>query len=164
MTLTITLDELLAWTAEERAKWLPWFKANPQALDLTIQPGGRFPTVASLVDHIFLVEHRHTLRLQGKELPTASGITLGDLDALWAYGERGRQGVLAYVPTLATDDANKPRAVVVASGTYPLSPRKLLFHMVLHEVRHWAQVASAVRAAGHNPPGDHDLFYSKALI
>ena len=29
MTLTLSLDELLAWTAEERAKWLPWFKANP---------------------------------------------------------------------------------------------------------------------------------------
>ena len=52
MTLTITLDELLAWTAEERAKWLPWLKANPKALDVTVQPGGRFPTVASLIDHL----------------------------------------------------------------------------------------------------------------
>jgi hypothetical protein len=36
--------------------------------------------------------------------------------------------------------------------------------MALHEVRHWAQIASAVRAAGFVPPGDHDLFYSKALV
>lgn len=113
MPLTITLDELLAWTAEERAKWLPWFKANPMTLDVTMQPGGRFSTVGSLVDHMFLVEHRHTLRLQGKDLPTGSGITPGDIDALWAYADRGRQGV---------------------------------------------------RAAGHTPPGDHDLFYSKALV
>jgi uncharacterized damage-inducible protein DinB len=35
---------------------------------------------------------------------------------------------------------------------------------LLHEVRHWAQIAAAVRAAGHPRPGDHDLFYSKALI
>ncbi|HWI20663.1 MAG TPA: DinB family protein [Vicinamibacterales bacterium] len=164
MTLTLTLDELLAWTAEERAKWLPWFKANPHALDLTIQPGGRFATIASLVDHIFLVEHRHTLRLQGRELPSESGIKPGDVDALWAYGQRGREGLRAYLPTLSAADANTPRDVVVASGTYPLSPRKLLFHMALHEVRHWAQVASTVRAAGHAPPGDHDLFYSKALV
>jgi hypothetical protein len=82
MELTITLNELLGWTAEERAKWLPWFKANPKALDLPLQPGGRFGTVASLVDHIFLVEHRHTARLQFKELPTASGIAAGDVDAL----------------------------------------------------------------------------------
>ena len=163
MTLTISLDELLAWTAEERAKWLPWLKANPNALDVTVQPGGRFPTVWPLIDHIFLVEHRHTLRLQGRELPAESGIKPGDVDALYAYAERGREGVKKYLPTLNEKDANTPRDVVVASGTYPLSPRKLLFHMALHEVRHWAQIAAAVRAAGLAPPGDHDLFYSNAL-
>jgi uncharacterized damage-inducible protein DinB len=164
MTLTISLDELLAWTAEERAKWLPWLKSHPNALDVVVQPGGRFPTVASLVDHIFLVEHRHTLRLQGQELPTESGINPRDIDALYDYAGRGRDGVRAYLTTLRAEDANKPRDVVVASGTYQLSPRKLLFHMALHEVRHWAQIASAVRAAGFAPPGDHDLFYSKALV
>ena len=164
MELTITLDELLGWTAEERAKWLPWLKANPRALDATIQPGGRFPTVWSLIDHILLVEHRHTMRLQGKDLPTASGVTAGEIDALWTYGDRGREAVRAYLPTLSAVDINKPRDVIVATGTYPMSPRKLLFHMALHEVRHWAQIASAVRAAGFVPPGDHDLFFSKALL
>src|SRR5262245_19676604 len=148
MTITITLDELLEWTAEERAKWLPWLKANPKALDVTMQPDGRFPTVASLINHIFLVEHRHTLRLHGKELPTASGVSAGDVDALWAYADSGRRGVRAYLPTLKAEDVNKPRDVVVATGNHPMSPRKLLFHMALHEVRHWAQIASAVRAAG----------------
>lgn len=164
MTLTITLEELLGWTAEERAKWLPWLKANPAALDLVVQPGGRFPTVGALIDHIFLVEVRHTLRLQGQPLPTESGLAHGDIDGLYAYAARGREGVLRYLPTLADVDANTPRDVVVASGTYPLSPRKLLFHMVLHEVRHWAQIAAIVRLAGLAPPGDHDLFYSKALV
>jgi uncharacterized damage-inducible protein DinB len=36
--------------------------------------------------------------------------------------------------------------------------------MALHEVRHWAQIAAVVRMAGFAPPGNHDLFYSKALI
>src|SRR5688572_7731051 len=127
MTLTITLDELLAWTAEERAKWLPWLKSNPAALHVAMQPGGRFPTVGALIDHIFLVEHRHTLRLQGKELPSQSGVTPNDMEALYAYAERGRSALQAYLPTLDADDALQPRQVVVASGTYPLSPRKLLF-------------------------------------
>jgi len=164
MSLQISLHEMMTWTAEERAKWLPWLKANPKALDVTVQPGARFPTVASLIDHIFLVEHRHTLRLQGKDLPTESGVKPGDIDALYAYAARGRDAVIRYLPTLSDKDANTPRDVVVATGTYALSPRKLLLHMVLHEVRHWAQIAAAVRAAGFAPPGDHDLFYSKALI
>jgi uncharacterized damage-inducible protein DinB len=159
----LTLEELLGWNSEERAKWFAWFKKNPAALDVALQPGGRFPTVASLIDHIFLVEVRHTQRLQGKELPTATGVATGDLDALFTYAARGREAVHRYLPTLNPGDLNKPRDVVVASGTYPLSPRKLLFHMALHEVRHWAQIAVVVRIAGFTPPGDHDLFYSKSI-
>src|SRR4030095_7464989 len=109
MSLQISLDEVMAWTAEDRAKWLPWLKANPKALDVTVQPGGRFPTVGSLIDHIFLVEHRPTPRLQGKELPAESGVHTGDVDALYAYAARGREAVRLYLPTLKPEDANKPR-------------------------------------------------------
>lgn len=164
MNPSISLDELLGWNAEERAKWQAWLKANPAALDLPLQPGGRFATVGSLIDHIFLVEVRHVLRLQRQDLPTATGVAAGNIDGLFAYAARGRDALVRYLPTLAAEDLNTPRDVVVSDGTYPLSPRKLLFHMVLHEVRHWAQVASTVRLAGYAPPGNHDLFYSKALI
>lgn len=165
MTITLSLDELLAWTAEERTKWLPWFKTNPAALEAPIQPGGRFPTVVSLIDHTFLVEVRHTLRLQRQELPTQTGVAGDDIDGLWAYGARGRDAVHRYLPTLTDEDAKTLRDVVVQSGgSFQMTPRKLLFHMGLHEVRHWAQIASAVRMAGFAPPGDHDLFYSQALL
>ena len=163
MTINLTLNELLGWTAEERAKWLPWLKANPAAMDVKVQPRGRFPTVGALVDHIFLVEVRHTQRLQGNELPTESGVPVNDIEELFAYGDRAREAVRNYLPTLAESDLNKQRDVTVASGTYQISPRKLLFHMALHEVRHWAQIAVAVRMAGFTPPGDHDLFYSNAI-
>lgn len=162
--LSLTIDELLAWTAEERAKWLPWLKDHPLALDVVVQPGGRFPTVASLLEHIFLVEVRHTRRLQGLELPGHTGVDVGDIDGLFAYGERGRDGVHRYLTTLSAEAAAMPREVVVQSGgSFSMTPRKLIFHMSLHEVRHWAQIASAVRFAGLTPPGDHDLFYSNAL-
>jgi uncharacterized damage-inducible protein DinB len=164
MNPTISLEELLGWNGEERTKWLTWLKKNPAALEVQVQPGGRFPTVASLIDHIFLVEVRHTERLQGKELPTATGVPAGDIDGLFRYAARGREALHRYLPALNPGDLNKPRDVVVASGAYPLSPRKLLFHMALHEVRHWAQIATAVRMAGFAPPGNHDLFYSKSLV
>jgi uncharacterized damage-inducible protein DinB len=44
-----------------------------------------------------------------------------------------------------------------------MTPRKLLFHILLHEMRHWAQIALAIRLAGFEPPGNHDLLYSTAL-
>jgi uncharacterized damage-inducible protein DinB len=67
------------------------------------------------------------------------------------------------VEELDDDVADQMRTFVVRDAQWPMTSRKLLFHILVHEVRHWAQVALAVRLAGFEPPGDHDLFFSKAL-
>ncbi len=72
--IVLTLDELFAYTDEERGKWRLWFDTHPAAMDIRLQPGGRFDTVAALVDHIFLVETRHLARLQRHPVPEASGV------------------------------------------------------------------------------------------
>lgn len=36
-------------------------------------------------------------------------------------------------------------------------------HILFHEIRHWAQIAAALRNAGSIPPGDHDLLFSGAM-
>jgi uncharacterized damage-inducible protein DinB len=164
MALTITLDELLAWSDEERAKWQPWLAANPRALDVVVQPGGRFPTVGALIDHIFLVEQRHTQRLQNQPPPSDSGVAIGDVAALFSYGNRGRRLLREVAAALDPADALSPREFVVPTRRFSVSPRKLLFHIALHEVRHWAQIAAVVRAAGFAPPGDHDLIFSDAFV
>jgi uncharacterized damage-inducible protein DinB len=53
--------------------------------------------------------------------------------------------------------------VTLQGGEYRITPRKLLFHCLVHETRHWAQIALALRRAGLEPPGSHDLIYSRAL-
>jgi uncharacterized damage-inducible protein DinB len=162
--VTVTLDELLAYTDEERDKWHAWLTKHPQALDVALQPGGRFATVNALVDHIFLVEARHLARLQRLPVPDASGIPAGDVERLFTYGEMVRQSLRQYLPMLTDADAMTPREFTVQSGTARMTPRKLLIHVALHETRHWAQIALGVRQAGLEPPGSHDLFYSKAMV
>lgn len=49
--------------------------------------------------------------------------------------------------------------VTVQSGSFDTTKGKLATHMLLHEVRHLAQVALAARAGGVEPPGQHDYFY-----
>ena len=44
-----------------------------------------------------------------------------------------------------------------------MTARKLLLHILIHEIRHWVQVTLALRNAGHEPPGNRDLFHSDAL-
>ena len=46
----------------------------------------------------------------------------------------------------------------VGLGQITMPRRRLLTHVFLHEIRHLAQLALAARAAGIEPPGNHDLF------
>lgn len=159
MNLTIRVDELIGYSDHERAKWKEWIAADPARLRLPFQPGGRFPTIGSLLDHIFLVERRHLARLQGATPPEITGIDLADWSGLFDYADLVRADLRHYVADL--DEASGAEIVTITarSGTAAMSRRKLAFHIVLHEVRHLAQLAYAARMAGVEPPGSHDLFY-----
>jgi uncharacterized damage-inducible protein DinB len=161
--IALSLDELLAYTDEERGKWRVWFTAHPAAMDVRLQPAGRFATVGALVDHIFLVEARHLARLRAEAVPEASGIAHGETDALFAYAAQTRDALRDYAARLDEIDAVRPREFTVQSSTVRMTPRKLLLHIGLHELRHWAQISLGVRQAGLEPPGNHDLFYSRAV-
>ena len=161
--LTLGYDELLRYTQEERDRWRRFFAVNPQALESTVQPGGRFATVGKLIDHTFLVERRHLQRLRGEALATQTGLTGNNAQPLFDYGASVRRELEQFVEALDDDEAGEIRTFDVREQTWPMTPRKLLFHVLFHELRHWAQIALAVRLAGFEPPGDHDLFFSKAL-
>jgi uncharacterized damage-inducible protein DinB len=161
--MKLEFDELARYTHEEREKWRAWFAAHPDALEVEVQPGGRYPTVGALVDHIFLVERRHVQRLRSAPLDTKTGLSGHHAPPLFDYGASVRRELDQVVSELDDEVADEPRTFTVQNGDFVLTPRKLLFHCLLHETRHWAQIALALRRAGLEPPGNHDLFYSKAL-
>lgn len=160
----LTFDELLRYTNDERDKWRAWFVAHPEAMEMPAQPAGaRLPTVGKLIDHIFLAERRHLQRLAGDTLSESTGLTGNNAPPLFDYGASVRRELEHFAGSLDEDAADEVRTFTVRDRPWPMSPRKLLFHTLLHETRHWAQVALAVRLAGLEPPGNHDLFFSRAL-
>jgi uncharacterized damage-inducible protein DinB len=163
MSLNLTFDELLRYTNDERGKWRAWLAAHPAAMDASVQGSGRLPTVGKLIDHIFLVERRHLQRLTGDPLSDTTGLSGSNAPPLFDYGASVRRELEQFVADLDDGVADEVRTFEVRDQPWTMSPRKLLFHILLHETRHWAQIALAVRLAGLEPPGDHDLFYSSAL-
>jgi uncharacterized damage-inducible protein DinB len=161
--MQLDFNEFVRYTQEERDKWRAYFTAHPDALESEVQPGGRYPTVGSLIDHIFLVERRHLQRLTDAPLDSATGLSGRHAPPLFDYGASVRRELEQFVSDLDEDAANQPRTFAVQGGDFVLTPRKLLFHCLLHETRHWAQIALALRRAGLEPPGTHDLFYSRAF-
>ena len=164
MSITLGYDELLRYTNEEREKWRAWLLAHPTAMEVGVQPAqARLPTVGKLIDHIFLVERRHLQRLREEPLSQATGLSANNAPPLFDYGASVRRELERYVETVEEGIADQTRTFDVQDRQWSMTPRKLLFHILLHEIRHWAQIALAVRIAGFEPPGEHDFFYSRAV-
>jgi uncharacterized damage-inducible protein DinB len=159
VSVTAGLLELLTYSDHERSKWRAWVEADPARLGLPFQAGARFPTIGSVLDHLFLVERRHLSRLEGATPPDSTGVPAGDATGLFEYAELVRADFRRFVTTL--DDAAAAQTVTfsIPGATYTMTRRKLATHVVLHEVRHLAQVAHAARAGGVEPPGEHDLLF-----
>jgi uncharacterized damage-inducible protein DinB len=163
MPLSLTFDELLRYTNAERDKWRAWFVGHPSAMEVAVQPGGRLPTVGKLIDHIFLAERRNLQRLTDTPVSDATGLTGNNAPPLFDYGSSVRRELEQFTAALDPDVADEMCAFEIRDRQWPMTSRKMLFHMLIHEIRHWAQIALAVRQAGFEPPGDHDLLTSTAL-
>jgi uncharacterized damage-inducible protein DinB len=161
--MDLSFAELERYTQEEREKWRDWFVSHPEAMEIDVQPGQRFSTVGALIDHVFLVERRHLQRLRGAAPDNKTGLSGHHAATLFDYGASVRRELAQFVEELDDEAANHPRTFTVQTGEFVLTPRKLLFHCLLHETRHWAQIALAIRRVGLDPPGNHDLFFSKAF-
>lgn len=162
MSVSVDLLNLIAYTDHERTKWKTWLAADaPARLAIPFQSGARFPTVGSLLNHVFWVEERHLSRLEGHPLPETEGAPADDLNALFAYGDRVRGNLRRYVTTVDDKPFSEPITFSLRGGPMiTVLRRKLAAHILLHEIRHFAQIAYAVRVAGHEPPGEHDYFFA----
>ena len=160
MSVTVGLEPLLGYSDSERRKWREWIAADPTRLSIVLQPGGRFPTAGDLLDHIFLVERRHLSRLEGGTLPESTGVPAGDWQRLFEYADLVRADLRQYIAGLTDITADGLLSWdAVGIGPVTMSRRRRLTHILLHEIRHLAQLALAARTAGIPPPGRHDLFF-----
>jgi hypothetical protein len=105
-----------------------------------------------MLHHIFQAEDWHAQRLLGQTPQLDETIDENDAARLFAYGEIVREQLTCYLCPPA--EARAP-----VSNQRQQDP----VFLVIHEIRHPAQVATAVRNAGLEPPGRHDLFFCDAL-
>jgi uncharacterized damage-inducible protein DinB len=151
MSLSLSLDDLMAYGDWERAYWLDWFEKHGETafhVDLGPNRDGRFATVADVVRHIFAVEKRYSDRLSGRALTDPASIPT-ELHAVFEFGRGSRKAMRALLAEFPADRWDVPETHTVATYTLRLTPRKIVVHAVLHELRHWAQIATILRQNGH---------------
>ncbi len=164
MSVGITLEELLTWSQESSAYWKAHLDANPELLKLPCEIGGA-TNVQVFVRHIWSVDLRWSQRLAGLPVLAKENTPAGPLDALF---DLHRQAVEIFRELLARPAASWDDPFLLDFDWAPaemrtVSRRKVAAHALFHSQRHWAQLATLVRAAGFPSQFRGDLLFSPAL-
>jgi uncharacterized damage-inducible protein DinB len=159
----ITFQELIQYTSGETGRWHRWLAANPDALDFA-WGDERLPTVRHLVQHIFVVERRSADRLRGDEPSPLGVVKTESVESLFAGGWEARERLERYLAS-ATDEELTSRLEFTSErgDRASASKRKIVAHVLLHGIRHWAQLAAELRRRGRPTEGRHDIAFSDAM-
>ena len=164
MRVGVTLDELLVWNQESSNFWKAHLDANPHLLELACDIGGT-SNVQEFVRHIWGVELRWSQRLAGLPMTPREDFPSGPLDVLF---DSHTQAVAIFRDLLAAQDESWEQTLALDMDWLPpearaISRRKVAVHALFHSQRHWAQLATLVRAAGFPSGFKGDLLFSHAL-
>lgn len=165
MPVTLDLTDLMDYTDWERQKWHSWFRQHgDDALEISAGPNGdgRFSTVGDIIKHLFSAEARYIDRLCDRALTDPASIPNGDSEALFQFGAQTRSALTKYKGALPAADWDTFREFDFFNGVLRATPKKIVTHVLLHEIRHWAQIATLLRLHGLKDEL-HDFIFTPVL-
>jgi uncharacterized damage-inducible protein DinB len=160
----LSFRELMDYTGEETDRWEAWLRERgPEVLDVALGEG-RWGTVRELLFHTFLVERRYADRLLGDPITPYEGVPHGTVDELFAIHRAARERLARYVAGATAEEWDEVLTFeTLLYGPMYGSRRKIVGHALLHGIRHWAQIATALRQAGHEQ-WPHDLMAATTMV
>lgn len=160
----ISFETLLAYRDAETGRWHAWFGSHPpEALEARLADGDA-GSVRHLIRHIFAVELRYAQRLAGEPVTDWAEFREETLEEIFGLGARARDLAGQFLAgATAADFRERLTFSTLSAGTITASKHKILANFVNHGVRHWAQIATALRQAGYGDQWPHDLLVSDVL-
>lgn len=153
---------LIGYTDWERQKWHDWLGQRREALKTGMGPHGDNQTVGEVVKHIFSAEKRYIERLCDEPLTDTASIPNDNLEALFEFGQRSRQGLKDFIERFPAPRWDTLKDFEFVGWSLKATPKKIIIHVLTHEIRHWAQIATVLRLNGFK--GDfHDFIFSPVL-
>lgn len=137
----------LAWLDDTSAKWLRFFQAHPAALNF---PCGIRETnnVREFLQHIVAVELRYAERLCDLPETAYANVPTASTEALFEVHSHA----MGLLHTLQDHDAAWWQAEITfttrSAGQLRGSRQTVFIHLLMHSVRHYAQLATTVRQGG----------------
>ena len=155
---------MLEANERETERWKQWFSGQPAALLDVPMNIALAKNVREFLLHIFAVELRYAERLLDREVTPYEAHSTNSAADLFAVGERARQLYREYLEGATDDDLTVILEFPTrTAGVLRSSKRKMFVHAMLHGVRHWAQMATALRSAGYATDWQHDFLFSDVI-
>ena len=158
----LTATELIQWNDETAQRWKTLLTANPQALDFPCDVYGT-EDLRGLLRHIFAVEIRYAQRLSGESVTPYDQIPVGPAELLFSLHDTAVAKYRMLIGDESVDWVEKLEFTTISAGTRTAPRRKILFHGLLHSIRHYAQLATLVRQHGIKPDWPMDLMFLVAM-
>jgi uncharacterized damage-inducible protein DinB len=158
----VSFSELLDYAEQESARWHAWFNKNPQALDVEIDIA-ESREVRDLLRHIILVDLLYADWLLGGAFKPPGDIPAESVDSLFAAASAAFSKLRRVLETTSGSRWDEMMSFPKPMENLKASRRKCLVHTILHATRHWAQLATALRAAGFKQDWHHDFIVSSPM-
>ena len=146
----LTAEEILAWNEKTAQGWRRFLTAHPELLAQPCDIAGT-KSVAELLQHIVAAQLRYAERLAGLPISDYAAIPFDSVESIYAVHDRA---VAIFQRILTPDidpqiDWSEPIDFVTrTAGTLHSDRKTILFHALLHGIRHYAQLASLTRQCG----------------
>lgn len=156
----LTAEEILIWNDKTATGWRQLLADHPELLTQPCDVAGT-KTVAELLQHIVAAQLRYAERLADLPITDYAAIPFDSVESIYAVHDRA---IKILRQLIASDiDWNESIDYVTRSMGSLRSDRKtILFHALLHGIRHYAQLASLVRHCGVKPGWPMDYLFMNA--
>lgn len=150
--------ELMAWVEKTSAGWKALVEEHPGVLRLPCDIRDT-KTVGELLQHIVAVELRYAERLADLPETQYERIGYGSAEEIYAT-HRQAMGLLRELMERGDYDwEQRIEFATRSAGRVRSSRRTVLVHLLMHSIRHYAQLATLVRKQGIRPGWAMDYMF-----
>jgi uncharacterized damage-inducible protein DinB len=150
----LSAEEVMAWVEKTSSNWRDLIAAHPEILGLPCDIMD-VHTAGGLLQHIVAVEVRYAERLAGLPATDYANVPYDSAEALYATHARA----FALLREQLAADVNWEEWIELQTrsmGPARSTRRTVLFHLLFHSIRHYAQLATLVRQHGIKPGAPMD--------
>jgi uncharacterized damage-inducible protein DinB len=161
MSLSIPAEKLVLWNDLSAQRWHDLMISHPEILAIPCDIRNS-QTIAQVMQHIVAVELRYAERLQSVPESDYASVPCDSAEAIFATHSRALEIVRALLADGAYDWTVEIDFKTLSLGMLRTTRSTILIYMLMHGIRHYAQLATLVRSHGFTPDWPMDYLFVEA--